>query len=317
MSGFIALYRDTKDHPLFAGDSQRLGAWCWLLMTACWKPSRFNVGGTTLTLERGQLCVSRAQLSKEWGWSPSAVERFLTRLQTEQMIGRETGQGRSIVTICNYEKYQDLNGEAGQATGQATGQPPDSHRTTKEQGNKGTIIEEETIVSPSDASAGEELALVGRDEIPSPKPKRSTMAKRQSGIDTPLPENFQPSLGPQAQRIVDGWPPGMLDRELFAFCSHAEANGRLAKNWNGAFGTWIAKAEERRISNGNRSTTGRTGTARSGASSGGYKPAAGFQRRLAEARSREAAEAADRSDDRSARSNGELPFAGSRALPRE
>src|SRR3546814_19714574 len=67
--------------------------------------------------------------------SPSAVERFLTRLKTEQMIEQDTGQGLSIITICNYDKYQHEKKEAGQASGQVTGQGPDSHRTTKEQVN--------------------------------------------------------------------------------------------------------------------------------------------------------------------------------------
>lgn len=140
MSGFVAFHREAIEHHLFRGDAQRLGAWLWLFSKACWKPTPFDISGRTIVLERGQLVVSRAQLAKAWGMSESAVERFLTRLQTEQMIGRETGQGRSIITICNYEKYQNLADEPGQATGQATGQPADSHRTAKEQGNKGTSI---------------------------------------------------------------------------------------------------------------------------------------------------------------------------------
>lgn len=174
MTGFIALHREAKEHPLFVGDAARFGAWFWMVATACWKPTRFSIGGTTITLDRGQLCVSRAQLAKAWGWSPSAVERFLTRLQTEQMIERETGQGRSIVTICNYEKYQDISSDTGQATGQATGQPPDSHRTTKEQGNKGTRLEEEANASPS--GARDELDLGDEQSAPAAKPKRKRKA---------------------------------------------------------------------------------------------------------------------------------------------
>ena len=138
MSGFAVIFREAKDHPLFAGDSARLGAWTWLVLAGCWKPTKFNIGGKVVELQRGQLCASRAQLAEAWGWKPSAVERFLVRLETEQMIGRETGQGRTVITICNYAKYQDVEAKAGQATGQDTGQPSDSHRTTKEQRNQET-----------------------------------------------------------------------------------------------------------------------------------------------------------------------------------
>ena len=139
------------DHPLFEGDSARAGAWLWMVLRACWKPTPYDIGGKMITLDRGQLCASRAQMAKAWGWSPSAVERFLTRLQTEQMIGRATGQGKSVITICNYAKYQDVSEKAGQASEQAAGQRPDSDRTAKEQGNKGTREEETPLPPEGDA----------------------------------------------------------------------------------------------------------------------------------------------------------------------
>lgn len=137
VSGFICLHRDALDHPLLQ-DAGRLGAFLWLVARAAWKPVPFDINGKVIIIERGQLCTSRSLLAKAWGWSPSAVERFLTRLKTEQMIEQATGQGKSIITICNYEKYQSISSEAGQTTGQATGQASDSDRTAKEQGNKGT-----------------------------------------------------------------------------------------------------------------------------------------------------------------------------------
>lgn len=135
MSGYIALHRDAFEHPLLR-DAERFKAWFWLVSRACWKETRYDIRGKTVTLQRGQLCTSRTQLSEELGWSQSAVERFLTRLETEQMIGRATGQGKSIVTICNYDKYQQAEDETGQATGQATGQKSDSNRTAKEEGKE-------------------------------------------------------------------------------------------------------------------------------------------------------------------------------------
>lgn len=145
MNGFIIMGRATLDHPLLK-NGDRFRAWFWIVSKACWKPTPYDVNGKVVVIERGQLCASRSQLAEAWGWSPSAVERFLTRLETEQMIGRVTGQGRTIIKVCNYAKYQDIKSNSGQATGQATGQRSDSDRTAKEQGNKGTIGD--TNVSP-------------------------------------------------------------------------------------------------------------------------------------------------------------------------
>ena len=107
MSGFATIQRDARKHPLFHGDADRFGAWVWLILGAAWKPTPFDIAGKTVTLERGQICVSIRQLGDEWGWSKSKVDRFLTRLETETMIERKAGQGRCIITICNYEKYQE------------------------------------------------------------------------------------------------------------------------------------------------------------------------------------------------------------------
>lgn len=153
--GFIILHRAAFEHPLLK-DGDRFRAFLWMCASACWKPTRFDLGGKTVTLERGQLCVSRSQLAKEWGWSESAVERFLTRLKTEQMIERETGQGKSIITICNYEKYQDISDQAGQQTGQRS----DSHRTAKEPYNHLTKEKEGESPPPDTPKINEVDALV-------------------------------------------------------------------------------------------------------------------------------------------------------------
>ncbi|QGP80016.1 hypothetical protein [Sphingobium sp. CAP-1] len=119
-------------HPLFAGEAfSRAMAWQWMIEKACWAPTTLNVKGRTIDLQRGQFCASRDDLAKEFQWSPSAVERFLARLQHEQMIERQTGQGKSVITICNYSKHQANFDAAGQEIGQEIGQTayPDRDRT--------------------------------------------------------------------------------------------------------------------------------------------------------------------------------------------
>lgn len=250
------MHRGWRDNPVFRGEFSRGDAWVWLIENACWKPTKFDVKGKTITLERGQLCASRDYLAKVWGWSSSAVERFLTRLQTEQMIGRETGQGKSIVTISNYAKYQDVGSQTGQETGQQSGQRSDRDRTAKEQGNKGTR-EEEPNGSPSQGAGAPEGGEAGSDDLFGEKPAAKPKGKRSPAAEHTLPDDWEPNLTDRDRTIVDGWPPGAFDREEYRFRNHAIANGRKAKNWDAAFRTWIGKADEQyghRIGNSGRGT---------------------------------------------------------------
>lgn len=83
-------------------------------------------------------------------------------------------------------------------------------------------------------------------------------SKRAAALPVPLPDGWEPVLTPAAQAIVDGWPPGMLDRERMAFEAHAASNDRVTKDWQAAFRTWIAKADRNRTErNGNRNTADR------------------------------------------------------------
>jgi hypothetical protein len=226
MSGFVAAYREALDHPLFFGNAERLGAWMWLVMRAAWKPTPFDIGGKIITIERGQLCASRAQLAKAWGMSPSGVERFLTRLKTEQMIEQATGQGKSVITICNYSKYQDVSDDAGQETGQETGQQPDSNRTTKEQGNKGTRDNTDVLSHRADAPA---------------------KLKKPKAANTPFPENFQPqpfNVGTNSHRIMSGWPRGRIETELERFAANHRQRGTVMKDWQSAWSTWVLNTEK-------------------------------------------------------------------------
>jgi hypothetical protein len=362
MSGFITLQRGAIDHPLFKGEPARLGAWCWLLAKAVWKESRFDIGGKTITLQRGQLCVSRAQLSEAWSMSPSAVERFLTRLQAEEMISRETGQGRSIITIGNYSKYQGTKDGAGQADGsnatrtggrsktgqatgqaelalsidehsdilgeneapgQATGQRSDSDRTTKEQGNKETRLEEESYASPSNG-AGEDQAADRVDakppvDTPPAKPRRKVKPKVDAA-DVPIPDwmpmeawNGYLEMRAACGKAPTGRAVELLIKKLDGFRAKGhDPTDALDKS---TIEQWTDVYEPKVKANGNQDN--RRGAAGSGAGgANGTRPAAGFERRAFEARSREGAGEDGRRGAGEDGSAGDLLAARPRSLPR-
>lgn len=80
-----------------------------------------------------------------------------------------------------------------------------------------------------------------------PKPSRK------AAEPTPLPEGFEPVLGPTRAAMVAVWPPGMLEEQLERFRMHAIRNRRVARDWNAAFGTWADKANEGLKAYGRRS----------------------------------------------------------------
>lgn len=137
IGGWVKGHRKRFDNPLFTRPYCRGYAWDWLCAAACIEPTKFDIKGKTVTVKRGQIAISMRRLAKEWGWSKSAVDRFITRLKTETMIGTETGTGVLIITICNYDQYQGYATKGGTAAGTAAGTTAGQQRDTKEEGEEG------------------------------------------------------------------------------------------------------------------------------------------------------------------------------------
>ena len=137
--GFIALARGILDHPIVGARKPltRHDAWEWLLFETAWKSRKYaGTCSIVVDLERGQLAHSTRYMSKAWGWPETTVRRFLSRLKTGAMIGAATGAGITVITICNYDAYQQRAGESGAGIGAATGAKMAQQRRRKEQGNK-------------------------------------------------------------------------------------------------------------------------------------------------------------------------------------
>ncbi len=155
IGGWLRLYRKAFEHELFAKPYCRGFAWFWLVCYANIGPSKFDVFGRIIVVERGQLCASYRDIADAWGWKKDAVARYMTRLKTATMITAEGATGRSrdktLITIVNYEVYQGDVDDVGSTT--ATGQnlqtatAPRQHRDTKEEGNN---KEEETYMFKMD-----------------------------------------------------------------------------------------------------------------------------------------------------------------------
>jgi hypothetical protein len=108
--GVFAVDRGIWDHPIFANEPlTEREAWQWLIGEASFKDRTKRIGSVVLALSRGQVGASLRFMADKWQWSEPRVRRFLKRLKNDAMIDAATDAGITVITICNYNKYQRVS----------------------------------------------------------------------------------------------------------------------------------------------------------------------------------------------------------------
>ncbi len=162
---YYRMHRGWMENPILdTGVYDRRSAWAWLIEHARWEkePKRVRVGRVIVTVNRGQLAFSLSFLAEKWGWSKTTVHRFIENLKDETMIGTDTGTGVYIITICNYEKYQNGRNDGGTDGGTQSG-------TQAEQ----RIIREEYIYSEDKSSdEPDDSSQIFSEKLPEPDLKK-------------------------------------------------------------------------------------------------------------------------------------------------
>jgi len=131
--GVFAVDRGIFGHPVFANEPlTEREAWTWLISQAAWKQRRRRVGNVVVDLDRGQLSHSLRFMAGKWQWSEPRVRRFLNRLKTDAMIDAATDAGVTVITICNYNKYQRVSLPTDAATLDQSDAAPTQHRRKEE-----------------------------------------------------------------------------------------------------------------------------------------------------------------------------------------
>lgn len=83
-------------------------AWIDLLLNANHNEQKVYLKYEMFTCKRGQLLRSQETLALAWNWNRSSVRRFLKLLQSDHMIYQKATNKTTIITICNYDKYQGV-----------------------------------------------------------------------------------------------------------------------------------------------------------------------------------------------------------------
>ena len=107
-----------------------------LLLEANWKPGRFE----GRLIERGQFATSVRSISVKTGLTEKEVRGGMAKLETskEIKIDARRGQSFSVITICNYDRYQSSDVCEGEQKGDfraISGRTEGDFRATIEKGN--------------------------------------------------------------------------------------------------------------------------------------------------------------------------------------
>lgn len=212
------------DSEVFSRDPfSRKDAWLWLIENAQWEDGK--------KLQRGQIEVRQMDLAATWKWTRSKVVRWIEAAQEANMIRTTSSTTSTIITICNYEKYQ--SDEAG--TEQKNGQRSDNDRTTTGQPN----IKKEEIRSKNNSPYSPPH---GEDLFQSANPEKSI---RQKGSRIPSEWKLTDDLlamatsqglsvseaNEQAVRFVDYW-------------KGASGAKAVKVDWDATWRNWVRRSRD-------------------------------------------------------------------------
>lgn len=105
MSGFAKSYRSKWHHPIFR-DLLEAAIWAWMCDTAVWKDTSIRFNGEIVKLKRGQLVTSVRFISQGFRIGEQVTRTFMQNLENDGMTNTLPTHRGTIITICNYDKYQ-------------------------------------------------------------------------------------------------------------------------------------------------------------------------------------------------------------------
>ena len=146
MSDWVKLHRALNDNPLWLLEEfTKAQAWVDLILNANWKQGSFSVRGNIIVVDRGQIAWSEITMADRWKWSKGKVRRFLSYLELSGNIVQQKSFVTTVITICNYERYQSSDTADSTADSTADGQQT-VHDIRKKERKKVRIEEKERVV---------------------------------------------------------------------------------------------------------------------------------------------------------------------------
>ena len=142
MDGWLKLYRSILDSAVFQ-DAEILKVWIWLLCNVAFEQHDIICYGKVIHLKPGQIATGRKKIAQCTDLNENKVYRALNALKSLGNIEIKATNKYSIITVVNWDKYQEENGKRTSSEQQTNSkttteeQQDDSKRTQHKNGKNG------------------------------------------------------------------------------------------------------------------------------------------------------------------------------------
>ena len=144
--GWIKIHRNITENPMYFSEPfTRMQAWIDLLLLANYRDGAIYVRGNKIDVKRGQIAKSQEFLATRWRWSRGKVLRFLAELQKCGQIVQQKNNVTTIISVVNYEYYQQ--------DGTTDGQQTDSSQCEKQEKNERQTVQQKSCVTSSNTDS--------------------------------------------------------------------------------------------------------------------------------------------------------------------
>ena len=185
MDGWLKLYRSILDSAVFQ-DAEVLKVWIWLLCNVAFEQHDTVCYGKVIHLKPGQIATGRKKIAQCTDLNENKVYRALTVLKSLGNVEIKATNKYSIITVVNWDKYQDENGKRTaneqQANSKTTAeeQQDNSKRTQHKNGKNGKKEKNIYICSFFQSVWDEYPKKLGKNKVT----KAAMKQLEEAGIDT-------------------------------------------------------------------------------------------------------------------------------------
>lgn len=247
--GYIKLHRKFFENTLWKEPREysKAEAWLDLIQSARFESSQVILNGRVIEVQMSEVAASRRYLEKRWGWGSTKVNNFLDYLKKNQMITTKQTSGQTIITLCNYERYNEK-----QTREQTSDKPPTNQRQTTDKPNN-KKEKKDNIITPT---ISDEI-VPPQDEIPPKSDPKQSLEEKEKSCDKREKEFYDQlvpwvsTFGPEMiRKFFDYWRERNKSRTKMRF--------ELERTWDLSrrLSTWENKQRRYEATGSNRTVSG-------------------------------------------------------------